>query len=59
MIPFNLILQLDILLKKLNFDLLTTRVMGWGVGGEVCRQNSCDHIATICDSNIFDMHHIF
>ena len=45
-------MQHDHVLKKLKFDLLTLRS---GVG--VCEQNSCYHVATFCDSNIFDMQH--
>ena len=45
-------MQHDHVLKKWKFDLLTLRS---GVG--VCRQNRCYHVATICDSNIFDMQH--
>ena len=41
----------DIVLKKLNFDLLTPRVRG------VCGQNICFHVATFRDSNTFDMQH--
>ena len=43
----------DIVLKKLDFDLLTPRVRGWGV----CEQIICYHVATFRDSNLFDMQH--
>ena len=44
-------MQHDIILKKLNFDLLTPRV-SW-----VCGQNICFHVATFRHSNKFDMQH--
>ena len=44
-------MQHNVVLKKLNFDLLTPRVRGGGV----CSQNISYHIATFCDSNKFDM----
>ena len=40
-------IQHDMVLKKLNFDLSTTRAKG---GGGVCGQNICYHVATLCDS---------
>ena len=46
-------MQHDIVLKKLNFDLLNARVGGGGV----CRQNIWYYVATFRDSNKFDMQH--
>ena len=45
-------MQHDIVLNKLNFDLLTPRVRGG-----VCGQNICYHVATFRGSKIFDMQH--
>ena len=45
-------MQHDIVLKKLNFDLLTPRVSGGVLG-----QNICYHVARFRDSNKFDMQH--
>ena len=50
-------MQQDIVLKKLNFDLLTPRV-SLCVGGEgSARQIICYHVATFRDSNKFDIQH--
>ena len=51
-------MQHDHVLKKLNFDLLTSsrRSGRWG-GGGVCGKNICYHVAVFCDSNKFDMQH--
>ena len=46
-------MQRDHVLKKINFDLLTTRVSGWGV----CGQNICYHVAAFRDYNIFNIQH--
>ena len=46
-------MQHDNVLKKLNFELFTPRVRERGV----CRQNICYHVATFCDSILFDMQH--
>ena len=45
-------MQHDHVLKKWKFDLLNLMS---GVG--VCGQNSCYHVATFCDSNIFEIQH--
>ena len=44
-------MQHDIVLKKLDFDLLTPKVRG----GRVYRQNICYHIAAFRDSLLFDI----
>ena len=55
-------MQHEIVLKTLNFDLMTTRVWGGGGGGGggrwgICGQNICYHDASFRDSNTFDMQH--
>ena len=45
-------MQHDHVRKKLNFDLLTSRVRG-----TVCGQTICSHVATFRESNKFDMQH--
>ena len=44
-------MQHDVILKKIDFYFLAQ----WP--GGVYGQNSCYHVATFCDSNIFDMQH--
>ena len=49
-------MQLDNVLKKFNFDLLTPTAGSGGRGG-VCGQTICYHAAAFGDSLSFDMQH--